>query len=223
MAKLHAGMVGAGTCFLAIEQTAGKGQRGKSWLAAPGENITMSAIANPGTARQRPFLLSAAVAIACHAFLAEYANNNLKIKWPNDIYINDRKAGGLLIENLYQGHYWSCAIAGIGLNINQAGFPGHLPYATSLKQVTGKEYNNVKLAKQLASVLDNQLRWMNNSSSEQIMEAYNERLYKRDCEVKLKKNNIVFTRTIKGVSPSGELITQGAMEERYRFGEVEWV
>ncbi|MEP7257553.1 MAG: biotin--[acetyl-CoA-carboxylase] ligase [Flavitalea sp.] len=223
MAKLHAGMVVEGTCFQAVEQTAGKGQRGKSWFAAPGENITLSAITSPGSAKLRPFLLSAAVAIACHGFLSAYANKNIKIKWPNDIYINDRKAGGILIENLYQGHNWSWAVAGIGLNINQTGFPDHLPNAISLKQVTGMEYNVLKLGKALVSGIDKQLHWMNHSSEEEIMKTYNKLLYKKDVEVKLKKENIVFTRFIKGVSPSGELIAQGAMEERYQFGEVEWV
>jgi BirA family transcriptional regulator, biotin operon repressor / biotin---[acetyl-CoA-carboxylase] ligase len=223
MAKLHAGMVGAGTCFQAIEQTAGKGQRGKSWSAAPGENITMSVIANPGSAAQRPFLFSAAVALACHAFVSEYANNNLKIKWPNDIYLNDRKAGGILIENVYQGHSWAWAIAGIGLNINQTAFPDHLPNAISLKLVTGKDYPVIKLGKELASSLEKHIRWMNNSTAEDIMQAYNERLFKKDREVKLKKDNMVFSRTIQGVSPSGELIVRGAMEERYQFGEVEWM
>src|SRR5688572_17852040 len=66
MAKLHAGMVIPGTCFLALDQTAGKGQRGRSWVVNPGENITMSAVLQPFS--YKPFLFSAAVALGCYDF-----------------------------------------------------------------------------------------------------------------------------------------------------------
>ncbi len=84
MAKLHARMVSAGTCFQAVEQTAGKGQRGKDWIVKPGENITMSVAVQPSL--YMPFIYSAAAALACFDFIKNLVNDEVYIKWPNDIY-----------------------------------------------------------------------------------------------------------------------------------------
>ena len=85
--------------------------------------------------------------LPAYDFFNFYAIDETSIKWPNDIYWRDRKAGGILIENILQGKKWKFAIVGIGININQTLFPASLPNPVSLKQITGKTFNVVELGK----------------------------------------------------------------------------
>ena len=87
--------------------------------------------------------------LGCLDFFSKYIKENVKIKWPNDIFINDRKAGGILIENVIKGNLWQWAVIGIGLNINQENFEKENLKAISLKQITGKNYDVIELAKEL--------------------------------------------------------------------------
>lgn len=100
MGQATAGQAGHGTVYFALEQTAGKGQRGKTWLTTPGENIMMSVVIQPQALKtSQQFLLSAAIALGCYDFFKNYAGEETRIKWPNDLYWRDRKAGGILIES----------------------------------------------------------------------------------------------------------------------------
>ena len=100
MGQATAGKAGHGTVYFTLEQTAGKGQRGKTWLATPGENIMMSVVIEPHPLKtSQQFLLSAAIALGCYDFFKNYAGDETSIKWPNDIYWRDRKAAGILIES----------------------------------------------------------------------------------------------------------------------------
>ena len=208
---------------MALSQTAGKGQRGKTWHAPPDVNITMSHVIDPGKWRRRPFLLSAATAIACHRFLAEFANDNIKIKWPNDLYINDRKAGGILIENIYHGAEWKWAVIGVGLNINQTDFPPELPNAISLKQVTGTHYKIPVMGRRLAAAMKTVVHALGHEDESAILQEYHRLLFRNGSEVRLRENNVVFSTVIKGVSAEGELITGNVLERRFRVGEIEWL
>src|SRR5258708_3284634 len=125
MARAAAGDAAHGTLFFAYEQWAGKGQRGRTWTSIPGENIILSAVLEPvALPASQAFLLSACVALACHDLFSQYAGPEQPlIKWPNDLYWRDRKAGGILIENSFKGNQWTLAIAGMGININQVVFP----------------------------------------------------------------------------------------------------
>ena len=228
MAKLHAGMVDHGTCFLAIEQTRGRGQRGRQWLSNPGDNITMSTTFKPATAVSAnvtafPFVLSAAMALGCYDFIKDSGLPTVSIKWPNDVYSGDRKAAGILIENSYRGTSWDWAVVGTGVNINQEGFPPELSKAVSFKMITGERYNPVKLGKSLFRYLLYQFNRLKTEPVEAIMDEYNSYLYRKGEQVKLKKGNIVFPARIDGVSANGELITTAATQEFYNVGEVEFV
>src|SRR6478672_3382072 len=90
MAEIHAGMASHGMAWFAKEQIAGKGQRGKKWTSQPGENITMSIVIEPGAFfSSQSFLFNMAISNACYDFLNSYCKNEIKIKWPNDIYFRD--------------------------------------------------------------------------------------------------------------------------------------
>ncbi len=227
--QIHANLAQAGACYFAHEQTAGKGQRGKSWATEKGSNITLSIVLKPTSLQAfQQFLLSACVAVATHNFLDKYADKAIKIKWPNDLYWKDKKLGGILIENILRSHgagrvSWDWAIIGIGININQTEFPADLKNPVSLKQITGKEFDPVQLAKELCQSIDHYYKHLTKKGTNSYLDSYNHVLYKKNKAVKLKKGNRIFKTTIKGVSQTGQLITQHVIEERFDFGEVEWV
>ena len=156
MAQAQARTASHGTLIFAHEQWAGKGQRGKSWTSQPGENIILSLILEPGPLPvTQYFPLSCAIALACLDFFSRYAGpDETRIKWPNDIYWRDRKAGGILIENSLKGDRWAYSIAGMGININQTTFPPTARNPVSLRQITGRSFDAVELARELGACLD---------------------------------------------------------------------
>jgi BirA family biotin operon repressor/biotin-[acetyl-CoA-carboxylase] ligase len=226
--QIHAGLAQHGMVIFANEQTEGRGQRGKTWTSEKGVNIILSLLVRPGALQPtHQFQLSACVAIAVQEFFMKYAGENTKIKWPNDLYWQDRKAGGVLIENIVRsresgGGSWDWAIVGIGININETNFADDLPNPFSLKQITGKSFNTVELAKELCNVLDKRFTELIEDGFENIYNLYLTHLYKRKEIVTLKKGNNVFDATIHGVSPTGKLVIQHAVKEEFDFGEVEW-
>ena len=228
MAKLHAGMVEHPTCFFAIEQTQGRGQRGKQWLSNPGDNITMSTAFDASTGISAnvaafPFVISAAMALGCYDFIKDCGLPDVSIKWPNDIYVGDRKAAGILIENVYRGSNLGCSVAGTGININQESFPSAAGKAVSFKMITGTHYNTVKLGKSLFRFLVSRFLVLKDASARSVMDEYNACLYQKGRSVKFKKGNILFSATINNVSESGELNVTGATDQTFNVGEVEFV
>jgi BirA family biotin operon repressor/biotin-[acetyl-CoA-carboxylase] ligase len=222
MAQIRAGLAKHGDGYFALEQTAGKGQRGKEWQTEPGANIILSLVLQPRwLAVSQQFHLSAAIALGCYDFLQSLAGSETSIKWPNDIYWRDRKAGGILIENLLAGDSWQYAVAGIGLNINQAAFPGSLVNPVSLRQITGREWVVTDLVKELCRCL--QERYGQLEQTKGFPADYNRVLYKRGEAVRLRKETRLFDAVIKGVAESGELVVEAGTEERYGFGEVQFV
>lgn len=221
--KVHEGMAQHGMAVFAHQQTQGKGQHNKTWLGEPGKNIAMSIILQPpALSLSQSFLVSMATAIGIYQFFAENAGSETKVKWPNDLYWRDRKAGGILIENIVLGSEWKAAVVGIGINVNQTSFENLENKAVSLKQITGKEYDVIAAAKDLCGYLAASYEVLHKLPS-QIIESYKNHLYKLNETVRLKKGSRVFDATIKDVTTMGELIVQHTMEERFTVGEVEWV
>jgi BirA family biotin operon repressor/biotin-[acetyl-CoA-carboxylase] ligase len=224
MKEAKMGNLSFGTVFFAIDQTHGKGQRSKTWESKPGENIMMSIYADPmGLNISQQVLISFATAIACYKFFKKYAGEETSIKWPNDIYWRDRKAGGILIENVIQGNKWVAAIIGIGININQTTFGNMERQPVSLKQITGKNLNTIEVAKELCDEVEFQLGKAHELSINLIVEQYNDALYKKNQIIKLKKNNVAFEALIKEVNKKGNLVVEQGFEREYVFGEIEWI
>src|SRR5690606_25093723 len=112
-----------GTVIMAVDQYAGKGQQGTVWQSEPGKNLTFSLLLTPFfLSPKHQFRLTVAVSVALVRALATLLGERVAIKWPNDLYVGDRKIGGMLIENILQGPRWKSAIIGIGLNVNQTVF-----------------------------------------------------------------------------------------------------
>lgn len=142
-----------GTVVRADVQTAGRGQRGNSWESEPGRNILMSILLRPESLLPtRQFLLSQAVSLAIVDVLDRYLpREKACIKWPNDIYVGDRKICGILIENAISKGRIISSIAGIGINVNQTIFSSGVPNPVSMAQIAGREFSIAQLTREFAS------------------------------------------------------------------------
>ena len=224
MGVVHAGLAKHGMAWFANSQFSGKGQRGKSWVSEPGQNIIMSVVIEPAAIfHYQPFLFNMAISNACFNFLSDYFPSQVAIKWPNDLFLGDRKAGGILIENNYQGKHWKWAVIGIGINVNQDEFPEDAKRAVSMKQCSGNVYNVIELAKILQHKIIEALALVDKNSIEKVVSLYNSRLYLLNKVVKLRKENRVFETNIAGVNVHGQLLTIDTLPGVFEFGEVEWI
>jgi BirA family biotin operon repressor/biotin-[acetyl-CoA-carboxylase] ligase len=173
MAQIKAGLAKSGSCYTADFQTNGKGQHGRVWESSKGQNLLCSYILELNTldalkkwtpADQIGF--SAAIALGARAFFAAFAGSETKIKKPNDIYFSDRKAGGILIENLVRGQEWTWAVIGIGMNINQTEFsPAALNSVSSnpisLQEITNQSWDVKKMQQHLSEALNDAIHdWL---------------------------------------------------------------
>ena len=221
MEQIHAGLANHGMAWYAREQVSGKGQRGKTWNSAAGENIILStAIVPPAAVSNHPFLFNAIVSLTSKRFIEEIISETVKIKWPNDLMIRDRKSAGILIENNYRGNSWNWAVVGVGINVNQIEFPENSNNPISIKEITGETYNPELLARKLHQYLIDAFA---NLSIGQILTNYNDSLFKIGEKTTLRTSNNVFETTIIGVNEKGLLMTSDVIERTFQFGEVEWV
>lgn len=224
MEQIQAKVAEHGTVYFAHHQTNGKGTRGKNWQSEVGSNITMSVVLDmQKLALHKQFLLSATIALSVCDFLKNYVHNDIKIKWPNDIYYKNNKIAGILIENTVKGSYMQWAVVGIGININQTSFGTDLVKATSLSIINNKSYSTLNLAKELCRNIEDRLKNLLENTEFELMNEYNGHLFKINEEVKLKKGNILFTCIIQKVTESGFLIVNNGIEQKFSFGEVEWI
>jgi len=224
MASVRAGVAVHGNAYFSTNQTAGKGQRGKAWQTNEGENLALSIVIEPnGILLSQRFLLSISISLACYSLVKDYTGSGVTIKWPNDIYWCDRKAGGILIENLIRGLNWQYAVAGIGLNINQTIFPDHLPNPVSLKQVNGRTHDPGQLAKELCKYVESRFNQLLNGQHQMLLDEYHELLYKRNQWVRLRQGTVVLGTLVKRVTSQGRLVTEHKVEQEFDVGEVEWI
>ena len=129
-----------GTVVRAVAQTAGRGQRGNTWEAEAGKNLTLSILVKPAQIKAtEQFLICRAVSVALVELLDRVLPQELhaQIKWPNDIYVGDKKICGILIENSLTGNVIDRSILGIGLNVNQREFRSDAPNPVSIINLNG--------------------------------------------------------------------------------------
>jgi len=129
-----------GTTVITDNQSMGRGQRGNSWLSHPYLNLTLSLILRPTFLKPtEQFNLTIAISLALRDFLTHRISGVVKIKWPNDLLVNDKKLCGILIENTLSGDTIQSSVIGIGLNVNQDSFS--MESASSMKVVAGHGFN----------------------------------------------------------------------------------
>ncbi len=223
MGLIRAAMAQHGAAVFAQEQTRGKGQRSRSWASQTDQNIALSMILEPSALDpQLPFLLSMTAALSALDLFRSFVPDEVSIKWPNDLYWRDRKAAGILIENLWQGPRWTFAVVGIGVNINQTDFGNLATRAVSLKQITGKTEEPEALAIQLCAFMEIRYQQLLRDPSS-ISKAYNDQLYKRGQTARFKRDSRVFEARIDGVNEQGQLLLYHGLPESVEVGSVEWL
>ncbi|MCQ2189398.1 MAG: biotin--[acetyl-CoA-carboxylase] ligase [Paludibacteraceae bacterium] len=214
-----------GTVVRAIEQTAGKGQIGNHWESEAKKNITISLLLRPDfLSIVDHFYISIAVSLGITDYLQSKDVEDVRIKWPNDIYVGKNKICGVLIENSIIGHIIDSSIIGIGININQEKFISNAPNPISLTNITGHTYDIKDEIRQLCNALLRRYAMLANGNQEVLREEYIARMYRYNemAEYKLPSTDTIFKAKITDVAPEGRLIMESDSGKvmKFAFKEV---
>ncbi len=200
-------------------QTAGRGCGTNTWESERGKNLTFSVLLHPADipAKQQ-FRISQMVSVALCQLLEQYVSD-VSIKWPNDIYVGERKICGMLIENRLQGSVIRDCIIGIGLNVNQREFHSDAPNPVSLCQLVGHELDREELLHDFLRRLESV------SQHETLSSDYENRLFRRRKLVEYADKTGVFKASLQRVMPDGRLMLRDEknQERTYAFKEVRFV
>lgn len=217
-----------GTVVMADEQINGRGQMKNTWESEPGANLLLSIVLYPDFLPvQYQFLLSKVVTLGLHELLSAIADD-VKIKWPNDLYIGTKKVAGILIENSIMGHTLSSSVIGVGLNVNQLEFKSDAPNPVSMRHFTGKKLEHEKISSELFNAIDFwycKLRTTEEKSILEIDAKFEQNLYRKDIVASYKDSSGVYNGVLKGVNEIGQLMVQAESGElrAYHFKEVEFL
>lgn len=215
-----------GLAIITDHQTAGIGYGSNLWESEPNKNLTVSYIYKPfqvpATAQ---FFLNKAVSLSLYDLISDLCPNQVvKIKWPNDVYVGEKKIAGILINNIISGHYISYSILGIGLNINQEKFGSRIPNPTSLKILNGIEYKVDEIFNSLCIALNKRFNSFIMNDYEKIDSDYLYNLFRmKESNYFLINDEKVEARII-DVDEYGRLILENdGINKVFAFKEVEYV
>ena len=176
MTRISNQKIHEGTVVFASVQTNGKGQRGSQWFSQPYKSLTFSVLLKPRFLSPiHAFDLSICVALALSDSLNKL-RSGFKIKWPNDIYFEDKKIAGVLIENQMNRFVYQNAVVGIGLNVNELHFD-ELSNAISLKQIIGIEFPVEKVMEHICESLEARYLMLRSGYFKDLKNAYMSNLY----------------------------------------------
>ena len=214
---------------VATFQTAGRGQKGNSWESEAGKNLLFSILAHPKNIKvQEQFYISEAIALAVSdsviaAIGPEYASG-VSVKWSNDVYWNDYKMAGILIENTLQGSTILDSVVGVGLDVNQEVFVSDAPNPISLKNITGRDFDIENL---LGDITDRFIGYMEMGADERpkVDRLYLDRLYRREGYHRFRDEKGEFLACIEGIRPDGclMLLTDDGQHRVYEFKQVQFI
>lgn len=198
-----------GFVIITDNQTQGKGTDTNTWESEKAKNLTFSLILYPDFAAEQQFIINKALSLGIFDFLrALLPGHKISIKWPNDLYIGDKKACGILIQNSVIGNKLDSMVVGIGLNVNQTAFTGNAPNPVSLKMITGIEYNLDQLLQELLNSIFNRYININPDSINKIESEYKRVLYRlMEWHEYIINESIVYAR-IKGTNAFGQLLME---------------
>lgn len=214
-----------GSIVWALDQTNGRGQGKNVWNSEPGQNLTFSIVFYPTfLSAYQQFYVSKVVALAVSDFISLYTDK-VSIKWPNDIYVTNKKIGGILLEHVIEKTYIKQTIAGIGININQAKFSGSLPNPVSLYQLSNQKFNIEEMLGEITDLMDYRYSMLKNNELSVIDKNFNENLFQYLKPSLYIANGATFEGTVTGVEPTGELIIKDKAGKIRRFlhKEVEFI
>lgn len=210
-------------------QSAGRGQRGNTWESEPGKNLTFSLIYRPVSFKARDqFAISEATAQAIVETLAQF-DIDARIKWPNDIYVADKKICGILIEHSILGMEIAHTIIGAGLNVNQLEFRSDAPNPVSMAQLAGREYDLQEVRDALADHLERHLSRLDTEAQRELVhQEFLHNLWRADGRMyrfRDRERDQEFLARICDIEQTGHLILEDdtAACRRYAFKEVEFL
>ncbi|HTF02384.1 MAG TPA: biotin--[acetyl-CoA-carboxylase] ligase [Bacteroidia bacterium] len=216
-----------GAVVTTARQTRGKGQRGNSWESQPGQNITCSVILRPVFLEPvKQFDLTRAVSLALTDVLLDIIpQHEVKIKWPNDIFVDDRKIAGILIENILNGNQLNYSVVGIGLNVNQVDFISGGAGATSLRMVTGNAFELDGILKMICAAVEVRYLQLRGRKEDKLDEEYFSRLFKAGITSKFTDFSAIFEATIVDVTHDGLLVLKdcNGLDRKFAMKEVGWI
>ena len=200
-------------------QTAGRGCGSNSWESERGRNLTFSMLIHPENILAKEQFRITEVSVAMCRMLQSYIYNKVEIKWPNDIYVGDKKICGILIENRLQGTEIKDSIIGIGLNVNQKEFKSDAPNPVSLYQLTGQETDLEEMLMAFLDCFDSELK------SKTTCFTYREMLFRRGKDSLYRSKTTCFTARLTDVLPDGRLllVDQEGRECTYAFKEIQFI
>jgi BirA family transcriptional regulator, biotin operon repressor / biotin---[acetyl-CoA-carboxylase] ligase len=209
-----------GMVVITDNQLSGKGQRGNIWKAEPKQNLTFSILLKPTFLRTKDhFQLSKAIALGVQAYCQSVLQHDVKIKWPNDILVQNQKVCGILIENLVNKNTLNHSVVGIGLNVNQKEF--EFPAASSLRNFSGQTFDLVNELGLLLSRIESFYLMLRRGGDHEINESYSNSLYWRNEQHTFTSSAGEFEGIIQGVDASGRLIIlSGGLERSFDVKEV---
>ena len=214
-----------GTIVYTNYQSAGRGYSGNKWESEDGKNLLISIILYPSFIKpEDQFLISMAISLGICDFLMRFIPD-CSIKWPNDIWVNNDKIAGLLINSSLIGNTIDFTIAGIGININQEKFLSNAPNPVSLSLLSGTTFNLPSCLKMLESDLDKRYKRLISGNSVQIKKEYVSRLYRLNEWCKYRDINSTYTGRILRVGDYGMLKIEKQNGEilEYAFKEIEFI
>lgn len=196
-----------GSIIYARNQRKGRGTGDNTWESKSGMNITLSFVLYPFFLDvKEQFLLNQVVALAVFDFVKGYIHeNDVRIKWPNDIYIGDKKVAGILVENSILGNEFQNSIAGVGININQEKFLSNAPNPVSLKNITGLNYDIYECIDRLFLCLAKRYKMLENEHNDIIRNDYQESLYRFNMFADYIYDNKKIKARISGLGQTGML------------------
>ncbi len=195
-----------GTTILTKRQHNGRGQRGATWHSEPDKNLIFSTVIYPNLPIKRIFYLNICASISLVKTLNDIGIQ-AKVKWPNDIYIENRKVAGILIENQLGGNLVQTSVIGVGLNVNQLNFPPDIN-ATSLSLEKGIEFELDIIFNQFFGYLDFYLDKLMESNFEFLMSRYYKDFYQLHEWCRYQDSDGVFNGMITGIDGDGHLLVK---------------
>jgi BirA family biotin operon repressor/biotin-[acetyl-CoA-carboxylase] ligase len=196
-----------GTVVLAEEQTAGRGRAGRAWLSERAAGIYVTLLLRPRLAPVQAPLLTMMAGLSVHGAAEAVTGLNVDLKWPNDLLIGGKKAGGILTEMHAEPTQVRFVIVGIGLNVNQEKFPGELAsIATSLRMESGKRQSRMELLVRLLREFESDYNRFLREGVSGVVERFEMvSSYARGKRVRVSNGSESYVGTTAGLGPEGLL------------------
>jgi BirA family biotin operon repressor/biotin-[acetyl-CoA-carboxylase] ligase len=208
-------------------QTKGQGLATNQWHSENQKNLLLTFCLKPvGIKAENQFIISKVISVVLVKLFSQFTNKKTHIKWPNDIYIEDRKITGILIENFVSGNSIDKCICGIGINVNQTEFPKWVPNPISIAQLTNQEHDLDRLFNKLLDLIDVVYDSIINEVID-IDKEYKDHLYRLDKWATFARtsNNLQFVGKICDIDNYGRIIIEqkDGSKEVFGFKEIKFI